>query len=77
VRADLVLTRYCTFGTQACSSASTPSLRVSSARCAATDVFAVQDEITRVVVGPLKLKLLSGQTPTNSDRRPNLDAYNG
>jgi tetratricopeptide (TPR) repeat protein len=40
-----------------------------------TDVFAVQDEIARSVVGALKLKLL--QAPTSKDRRTaSTEAYN-
>ena len=40
-----------------------------------TDVFAVQDEIARAVVGALKLKLL--QAPSSKDRRAtNPEAYN-
>ena len=41
------------------------------------DVFAVQDEIARAVVGALKLKLLPGQAPTTKDRRTsNPEVYN-
>jgi serine/threonine-protein kinase len=41
-----------------------------------TDIFAVQDEIARAVVGALKLKLLPGQQPdTQGLRAQNPDAY--
>ena len=44
-----------------------------------TDLFALQDDITRAVAGALKARLLSGEhAPSQSDRPPsgNLDAYN-
>src|SRR5256884_5962667 len=42
-----------------------------------TDVFAVQEEIARSVVAALKVKLLTGETPTTKERRTgNPDAYN-
>ena len=41
-----------------------------------TDVFAVQEEIARSVVAALKVKLLTGETPSAKDRRTaNPDAY--
>src|SRR5437016_7097463 len=41
-----------------------------------TDVFAVQEEIARSVVAALKVKLLTGETPTAKDRRTaNPEAY--
>ena len=41
-----------------------------------TDIFALQDEIARAVVGALKLKLLPGQEPSSAERRTaSTDAY--
>ncbi|MEO8159839.1 MAG: tetratricopeptide repeat protein [Arenimonas sp.] len=40
-----------------------------------TDVFKVQDEISREVVAALKLKLLAGQVPDNTQRTRNSAAY--
>src|SRR5262249_28861281 len=41
-----------------------------------TDVFKVQDEISRAVVAQLKVKLLPAQQVTNPHRTANTEAYN-